>query len=126
MSSNQNQYPLITQRSYNYYIINMQFCVVDNYIQIAIVDVAYIFLHTTYNYIYILHISRYDGKPLGLTHGHSRTQHSHHWANDSCGMHSRLYHSCIIACVMQVREEHAMGHDSGAVDTTGNLRTVKP
>ena len=22
-------------------------------------------------------------------------------------------HSCVIACVMQVREEHAMGHDSG-------------
>ena len=35
--------------------------------------------------------------------------------DDSCGVHSRPYHSCVIACVMQVREEHAMGHDSGAV-----------
>ena len=33
--------------------------------------------------------------------------------DDSCGVHSRPYHSCVIACVMQVREEHAMGHDSG-------------
>ena len=35
--------------------------------------------------------------------------------DDSCGVHSRPYHSCVIACVMQVREEHAMGHDSGAL-----------
>ena len=34
--------------------------------------------------------------------------------DDSCGVHSRPYHSCVIACVMQVREEHAMGHDLGA------------
>ena len=34
--------------------------------------------------------------------------------DDSCGVHSRPYHSYVIACVMQVREEHAMGHDSGA------------
>ena len=33
--------------------------------------------------------------------------------DDSCGVHSRPYHSCVIACVMQAREEHAMGHDSG-------------
>ena len=33
--------------------------------------------------------------------------------DDSCGVHSRPYHSCVIACVMQVREVHAMGHDSG-------------
>ena len=33
--------------------------------------------------------------------------------DDSCGVYSRPYHSCVIACVMQVREEHAMGHDSG-------------
>ena len=33
--------------------------------------------------------------------------------DDSYGVHSRPYHSCVIACVMQVREEHAMGHDSG-------------
>ena len=35
--------------------------------------------------------------------------------DDSCGVHSRPYHSCVIACVMQVREEHAMGHDSGVM-----------
>ena len=35
--------------------------------------------------------------------------------DDSCGVHSRTYHSCVIACVMQVREEHAMGHDSGVI-----------
>ena len=29
--------------------------------------------------------------------------------DDSCGVHSRPYHSCVIACVMQVREEHAIG-----------------
>ena len=33
--------------------------------------------------------------------------------DDSRGVHSRPSHSCVIACVMQVREEHAMGHDSG-------------
>ena len=33
--------------------------------------------------------------------------------DDNCGVHSRPYHSRVIACVMQVREEHAMGHDSG-------------
>ena len=37
--------------------------------------------------------------------------------DDSCGVHSRPYHSCVIACVMQVREEHAMGHDSGGLFT---------
>ena len=36
-------------------------------------------------------------------------------SNDSCGLHSRPYHSCVIACLMQVREEHAMGHDSGDI-----------
>ena len=40
--------------------------------------------------------------------------------DDSCGVHSRPYHSCVIACVMQVREEHAMGHDSGALHTALN------
>ena len=48
---------------------------------------------------------------------HSRPYHSSIVNDDSCGVHSRPYHSCVIACVMQVREEHAMGHDSGDKDT---------
>ena len=38
--------------------------------------------------------------------------------DDSCGVLSRPYHSCVIACVMQVREELAMGHDSGAASSS--------
>ena len=47
--------------------------------------------------------------------------------DDSCGVHSRPYHSCVIACVMQVREEHAMGHDSGGAVvacTAGRITVV--
>ena len=35
--------------------------------------------------------------------------------DDSYGVHSRPYHSCEVACVMQVWEKHAMGHDPGAL-----------
>ena len=35
--------------------------------------------------------------------------------NDSSGMHSRPYHSCSVACVMQMWEVHAIGHDPGDV-----------
>ena len=42
--------------------------------------------------------------------------------DDSCGVHSRPYHSgCVIACVMQVREEHAMGYDPGVQTTETRL-----
>ena len=43
--------------------------------------------------------------------------------DDSCGVHSTLYHSgCDIACVMQVREEHAMGHDPGGGFSVGGSK----
>ena len=52
---------------------------------------------------------------------HSRPYHSV-VNDDSCGVHSRPYHSgCVIACVMQVREEHAMGHDPGVQTTETRL-----